>query len=170
MASGHQYRANRPNTWLFRPLLVGCVAASMRYHDEIRVPPSFATKTLIGNEQRGARGHQRHDALKRFRWEFDAVERLCGRLVQSVPRQRRRPLLAWGVGLVFRGRRTTNRPVVANRNGEPADTGTLVHRPAGGEDMGAKRHLWARNRDRHIENGRKTLADEQLAEFAADEQ
>jgi hypothetical protein len=32
-------------------VLVGCLAASMRYHDEIRVFPRLMAKSVVGNNQ-----------------------------------------------------------------------------------------------------------------------
>src|SRR6266436_5197454 len=144
--------------------------ALLRHDDEIRVPAGLTTKALIGDKQRGARGHQRADALKRFRREFDTVERVDGGLAQGIRHERHWPLVARGAALAFRWLRTTCRPVVAKRNREPADADTLVHRPAGGEDVGAERLLRPRDRDRDVEHGRKTLADEQLAELTANKQ
>jgi hypothetical protein len=46
--------------------------------DEISVLARLRTKALIGDEQGGARGYQRGNALKRFRREFDTVKRVGG--------------------------------------------------------------------------------------------
>jgi hypothetical protein len=60
---GHGHRGSRGG-----PLL--------GHDDEISVLSRLRTKSLIGDEQGGARGYQRGNALERFRREFDAVKRV----------------------------------------------------------------------------------------------
>ncbi len=56
----------------------------LRYDNEISVLSRLRTKALIGDEQGGARGYQRGNALKRFRREFDAVKGFGGGLVRAI--------------------------------------------------------------------------------------
>jgi hypothetical protein len=46
------------------------------HDDEISVLARLRAKALIGDQQGGARGYQRGNALKRFRREFDTVKRV----------------------------------------------------------------------------------------------
>src|ERR1700724_1759583 len=59
-----------------------------RHDDEIGVPAGLLTKALIGDQQRGSRGHQRDNTIERFRRQLDTVKRFDGGLAQGVSRRR----------------------------------------------------------------------------------
>jgi hypothetical protein len=58
--------------------LMGCAAASMRHHDEIRVCSRLGAKSVVGNNQRRGRRQEFRDSLNRVLRYFDAVEGSVG--------------------------------------------------------------------------------------------
>src|ERR1051325_1708569 len=54
------------------------LGASAREDDEVRLGAGLRAQPLIGDDQRGALGHQPPDALERDRRNLDPLERLGG--------------------------------------------------------------------------------------------
>jgi hypothetical protein len=65
-------------------ITVFAAGSLLGHDDEISVLARLRTKALIGDEQGGARGNQRNNALKRFRRKFDAVKRVGSGAAQVI--------------------------------------------------------------------------------------